>query len=114
MLTAAWKEFVDTHKDTCPIFVAGIGKYVPTLNENNVIDYQIDNILVANDLNNMALLREHLVKKLNNNQFTLAHHVVEKPVDDIAYTDRSKFEKMAELNPNVITLKNGLGLNIDI
>lgn len=114
MLTAAWKEFVDTHKDTCPIFVAGIGKYTPTLNENNVIDYQIDNILVANDLANMAKLREHLVNRLDNNQFTLVHHVVEKPVDEIAYTDRSKFEKMAELNPNVITLKNGLGLNIDI
>jgi len=114
MLTAAWKEFVDTHKDTCPIFAAGIGKYVPTLNKNNVIDYQIDNMLVANDINNMALLRDYLVKRLNNNQFTLVHHVVEKPVDEIAYTDRSKFEKMAALNPNVITLKNGLGLNIDI
>ncbi|MDO5341184.1 MAG: DNA polymerase III subunit gamma/tau [Bacteroidia bacterium] len=114
MLTAAWKEFVDTHKDTCPIFVAGIGKYTPTLNENNVIDYQIDNILVANDLANMAKLREHLVNRLDNNQFTLVHHVVENPVDEIAYTDRSKFEKMAELNPNVITLKKGLGLNIDI
>ena len=114
MLTAAWKEFVDTHKDTCPIFAAGIGKYTPTLNANNVIDYQIDNILVANDLANIAKLREHLANRLNNNQFTLVHHVVEKPVDNIAYTDRSKFEKMAELNPNVITLKKGLGLNIDI
>jgi len=113
MLTAAWKEFVDTHKDTCPIFVAGIGKYIPTLN-NNVIDYQIDNILVANDVNNMALLREHLVNRLKNNQFTLVHHVVEKPVDEIAYTDRSKFEKMSEYNPNVITLKKELGLNVDI
>ena len=114
MLTAAWKEFVDTHKDKCPIFVAGIGKYAPTLNDNNVIDYQIDNVLVANDLNNMALLREHLTNRLNNNQFTLVHHIMEKPVDEIAYTDRSKFEKMSEYNPNVLTLKNGLGLVVDI
>ncbi len=114
MLTAAWKEFVDTHKDKCPIFVAGIGKYTPTLNDNNVIDYQIDNVLVANDMNNMALLREHLAKRLNNNQFTLVHHIMEKPVDEIAYTDRSKFEKMSEYNPNVLTLKNGLGLVVDI
>lgn len=114
MLTAAWKEFVDTHKDKCPIFVAGIGKYAPTLNDNNVIDYQIDNVLVANDMNNMALLREHLAKRLNNNQFTLVHHIMEKPVDEIAYTDRSKFEKMSEYNPNVLTLKNGLGLVVDI
>ncbi|MCQ2322033.1 MAG: DNA polymerase III subunit gamma/tau [Bacteroidales bacterium] len=114
MLTAAWKEFVDTHKDKCPVFAAGIGKYAPTLNDGNVIDYQIDNILVANDMNNMALLREHLARRLNNNQFTLVHHIVEKPVDDIAYTDRSRFEKMSESNPNVLTLKNGLGLIVDI
>ena len=70
--------------------------------------------MVVNDINNMGKLRDHLSKELNNNQFKLMHHVVEKPKDDIAYTDRSRFEKMAEINPNVVTLKNGLGLNIDI
>lgn len=114
MLTAAWKDFVDTHKDTCPIFAAGIGKYAPTLNDDNTIDFQIDNVLVTNDNTNMALLREHLARTLDNNQFKLVHHVVERPVEEIAYTDRSKFEKLAELNPNVLTLKKGLGLNIDI
>ena len=114
MLVKAWTNFVNEHKNTSPNFVAGIGKYQPTLEKDNIIDYQVDNMLVVNDINNMGLLREHLVKALDNNQFKLVHHIVEKPKDEVVYTDRSRFEKMAELNPNVITLKKGLGLNIDI
>lgn len=114
MLVGAWTKFVEKNKNTSPNFVAGIGKYQPTLKENNEIHFEVDNILVIKDVNNMGKLREHLSKSLDNNQFTLVHHVVEKPKDDIAYTDRSRFEKMAEMNPNVLTLKKGLGLNIDI
>jgi len=114
MLVGAWTKFVETNKNVSPNFVAGIGKYQPTLKENNEIHYDVDNVLVVNDINNMGKLREHLSKALDNNQFKLVHHIVEKPKDDIAYTDRSRFEKMAEMNPNVITLKKGLGLNIDI
>ena len=114
VLVGAWTKFVETNKNISPNFVAGIGKYQPSLKENNEIHYDVDNILVVNDINNMGKLRDHLTKELNNNQFTLVHHVVEKPKDDIAYTDRSRFEKMAEMNPNVLTLKKGLGLNIDI
>lgn len=114
MLVGAWTKFVETHKDTSPNFVAGIGKYQPALKDNNEIHYQVDNMLVVNDIDNMGRLREHLSRELNNNQFKLVHHIVEKPKDDIAYTDRSRFEKMAEMNPNVLTLKKGLGLNIDI
>ena len=114
MLVAAWTKFVDENKNVCPSFVAGIGKYQPSLKDNNEIHYEADNMLVVNDFNNMGKLREYLSKELGNNQFKLVHHIVEKPKDDIAYTDRSRFEKMAETNPNVITLKKGLGLNIDI
>ena len=114
MLVEAWTKFVDDNKNVLPSFVAGIGKYQPTLKDNNEIHYDIDNVLVVKDVNNMGKLRDHLIKALNNNQFKLVHHIIEKPKDDIAYTDRSRFEKMAEMNPNVITLKKGLGLNIDI
>lgn len=114
MLVEAWTKFAETNKNVSPNFVAGIGKYQPTLKENNEIHYEVDNVLVVNDINNMGKLRDHLAKALDNNQFKLVHHIVEKPKDDIAYTDRSRFEKMAEMNPNVLTLKKGLGLNIDI
>ena len=114
MLVEAWKKFGETRKDKSPNFVAGICKYQPTLKDNSEVHYQIDNILVIKDVDNMAVLRDFLAKELDNNQFKMVHHIVEKPKEDVAYTDRSRFEKMAEINPNVITLKKGLGLNIDI
>ena len=114
MLAEAWTKFVTEHKSKSPNFEAGIGKYQPTLKENNEIHYQIDNMLVVKDMSNMQALREHLIKELDNNQFKLVHHIVEKPKDDIVYTDRSRFEKMVEANPNVLTLKKGLGLEVDV
>ena len=114
MLVEAWKKFGESRKDKSPNFVAGICKYQPTLKDNSEVHYQIDNILVIKDVDNMAALRDFLAKELDNNQFKMVHHIVEKPKEDVAYTDRSRFEKMAEMNPNVITLKKGLGLNIDI
>lgn len=113
MLAAAWKKFVDIYKEKSPSFVAGIGKYQPTL-EGNKIHYQIDNSLVARDMTNIGLLREHLTKELDNNCFELVYHIVERPVDEIAYTDRSRFEKMAEANPNLLTLMKGLKLEIEV
>lgn len=113
MLAAAWKKFVDIYKEKSPSFVAGIGKYQPTL-EGNKIHYQIDNSLVARDMTNIGLLREHLIKELDNNCFELVYHIVERPVDEIAYTDRSRFEKMAEANPNLLTLMKGLKLEIEV
>jgi len=113
MLDEAWTKFVTEHKNSSPNFVAGIGKYTHTL-KGNEIHYQVDNVLVVNDMNNMGKFREFLVKELGNNQFKLVHHIVEKPKDEVVYTDRSRFEKMAEMNPNVLTLKKGLGLEIDV
>ena len=114
MLVEAWKKFGETRKNKSPNFVAGICKYEPTLKDDSEIHYQIDNILVIKDVDNMGALREFLIKELDNNQFKMVHHIVEKPKEEVAYTDCSRFEKMAEMNPNVITLKKGLGLNIDI
>ena len=114
MLVEAWKKFGETRKEKSPNFVAGICKYEPTLKDGQEIHYQIDNILVIKDVDNIGALRDFLIKELDNNQFKMVHHIVEKPKEDVAYTDRSRFEKMAEINPNVLTLKKGLELNIDI
>ena len=114
MLVEAWKKFGETRKNKSPNFVAGICKYEPTLKDGLEVHYQIDNILVIKDIDNMSALHDFLAKELDNNQFKMVHHIVEKPKEEMAYTDRSRFEKMAEINPNVLTLKKGLGLNIDI
>ena len=82
------------------------------LNEGKPAD-KIDNILVIKDQNNMQSLREYLKAKLHNNQFTLVEEVVERPRETVLYTDKQKFEKMSSDNPNIVTIKNSLNLQID-
>ena len=94
-----------------PNFAALIGKYKPQLEDGFVIKFNIDNQqLYEHNTDGMAALKGFLKDKLNNNVFTLTPVVVEKPVVDNAYTDKDKFEKMAEKRPILNQLKNELKL----
>ena len=70
--------------------------------------------LRCKDQNNMYALHEHLKNALHNNQFILKEEVVERPKEVVLYTDKQKFEKMVEDNPNVANIKESLNLQLDI
>lgn len=91
-----WQRFVSENKLRMSAFVAGIVRSKITLVAPFEIHFTIDNTLVVNDLQGMSALRDYLRKGLNNNQFTLIEHVEEQKHEEVPYTDRSKFEKMAE------------------
>ena len=78
------------------------------------IRFKIDNILVVKDVNNMHSLHEFLKNALHNNQFVLKEEIVERPNEVVLYTDKQKFEKMANENPNLFSIKESLGLQLDI
>ena len=107
-----WQRFVSENKLRMSAFVAGIVRSKITLVAPFEIHFTIDNTLVVNDLQGMSALRDYLRKGLNNNQFTLIEHVEEQKHEEVPYTDRSKFEKMAEKNPNLIDLRNKLNLDV--
>ena len=109
-LKAAWKEFVDSYKSVSHNFTSLIGKYEPQLGDNFQIIFQLDNDLFDHNTEGMAALKNHLKEKLQNNVFTLKPIVVDKPVVTQAYTDKDKFEKMAEDRPILNTLRNELNL----
>lgn len=113
-LTEAWNDFVKSYQNVYPSFVAGISKAQPALKNNFEIHFKIDNILVIKDQHRMHDLYEYLKNTLHNNQFKLIEEVVERHVENIPYTDRNKFKKMAEQNPNIVYLKDSLDLEIDI
>ncbi|HOI32955.1 MAG TPA: hypothetical protein PLC47_09325, partial [Bacteroidales bacterium] len=71
------------------------------------------NSLIANDKFNMNALFDFLKNKLNNNQFKLNPIVAEKPQSAGAYTDREKFEQMAQHRPYLIALKQELNLETE-
>ena len=72
--------------------------------------FQVDNDLIDHNADGMAALKNHLKEKLQNNVFTLKPVIVDNPVVTQAYTDKDKFEKMAEERPILNTLRNELNL----
>jgi DNA polymerase-3 subunit gamma/tau len=113
-LTKAWNDFIECHQGSSPFFIAGIKNAEPTLVGNSEIRFKIDNILIVKEQDNMYMLHEYLKKALHNNQFVLKEEIVERPKEDVLYTDKQKFEKMASQNPNLLDLKESLGLQLGI
>ena len=109
-LEAAWLEFVNKYKKISPNFAAGLGKYTPKLLGAKEIHFYVDNKLFENDTEGMSALRSHLKNTLHNNQFDLISEVMEKPAEIEAYTDKEKFEKLAEAHPELRKLQMELKL----
>ena len=78
-----------------------------------MVEFKIDNKIIANDHINIADLQGHLKQELNNYTISLKPLVVENQEQKTAYTDKERFEKMAEKNPDILNLKNKLDLEID-
>ena len=110
MLTASWTEFVNSYKTVSPSFANAIGQFEPQLAENFEIKFTIENSLVASDKLNMSALFDHLKKSFNNNQLKLTPVISDKLRKMEAYTDKEKFEKIAELRPHLRQLKQELNL----
>jgi DNA polymerase-3 subunit gamma/tau len=113
-LNNAWNNFIASYQNVSPVFVAGIKNSEPIMNGKTEIRFKIDNILVVKDVNNMQALHEFLKKALHNNQFVLKEELLERPREVVLYTDKQKFEKMANDNPNLFDIKESLKLDINV
>ncbi len=112
-LIEIWKSFVESYKTKSPSFSNAIAKYEPVLKEDFIIEYKVDNILIAKDVLNVTSLLEFLKRELNNNQITLKPVLPDKKEAKVAYTDREKFEEMAKKYPGIIKLKEQLNLELE-
>ena len=113
-LTAAWADFVNRYKTVSPNFAAALGKYTPRLMGGSEIHFSVDNLLFEHDTEGMSALKHHLKNSLHNNQFLLKPELTERPAEIEAYTDKDKFEKMAEERPFLRTLQTELKLEGDL
>ena len=112
-LTASWADFVNRYKHESPSFAAAIGKYIPKMDGRN-ISFDVDNLVFWQNTDGVSALKSHLKNTLHNNQFELQPKVVERPAEIEAYTDKDKFEKMAEERPFLRTLQTELKLEGDL
>ena len=97
-----------------PTFAAGLGKYEPELRDGNEIHFHVDNMLFENDTDGMTALKSHLKNTLHNNQYKLCPELMEKPAEIEAYTDKEKFDKLAEAHPELKVLQKELRLEGDL
>lgn len=112
-LLATWNSFVEGYMSKSPSFSNAIAKYEPTLTDNFVIEYKVDNPIIAKDILSVTSLLEFLKSNLNNNQITLKAVIPEKSEQKITYTDREKFEELAKKYPGILKLKDQLNLEIE-
>ena len=113
-LTKAWNDFVTSYQDKSPVFAAGIKNAEPQKTSETEIRYKIDNILVIKDQEHLQALHDYLKKALHNNQFILKEEIEEHHKEYVPYTDKDKFEKMASQNPELLKMKDMLGLQINL
>ena len=113
-LEDSWYDFVNKYKKISPTFAAGLGKYKPELRNGNEIHFNVDNMLFENDTEGMSALRSHLKNTLHNNQYKLYPELMERPAEIEAYTDKEKFEKLAEAHPELKKLQMELKLEGDL
>ena len=113
-LTASWAEFVNRYKSVSASFAAAIGKYTPKLIGSSEIHFSVDNMLFEHNTEGISALKHHLKNTLHNNQFQLKPEMMERPAEIEAYTDKDKFDKMAEERPYLRTLQAELKLEGDL
>lgn len=112
-LKKVWQDFLTQNNSLTPSFTTSLMHVEPSANDRFVVTFQVDNHLVVADKRNLNHLLDHLKNELNNNQITLEPVVVESVKEKTAYTDKEKFEKMAESRPALRLFKDELGLEAE-
>jgi DNA polymerase-3 subunit gamma/tau len=114
LLETAWDEFSETLHSSMPHLSATMKKHRPVLKEDFLIEFCVDNKVLAENLaQKRNELLDFLIGRLNNTKIHLQIVVPDHPIGLKPYTDREKFGRMAEKNPDLIDLREQLDLEID-
>ncbi len=112
-LADAWKVYAIRVSSSNPSFASALTKYMPVLKDDYKILFKTDNKIFATDQVLLGELLGFLKKELKNYKIEIIPEISTKEENQRAYTDREKFEKMAQKNPNLLKLKKDLDLEID-
>jgi len=113
-LEAAWDEFSESIRTLMPPLATTLKKHRPVLKEDFLIEFCVDNKVLAEDLNQKSNdLLNFLISRLKNTKIHLQIIVPDHPIGVRPYTDREKFGRMAEKNPGLLDLREQLDLEIE-
>jgi DNA polymerase-3 subunit gamma/tau len=113
-LETAWDEYSESLHNLMPHLSATLKKHRPVLKEDFLIEFCVDNKVLAEDLTQKRNeLLEFLTSRLKNTKIHLQIIVPDHPIGVKPYTDREKFGRMAEKNPDLLKLREQLDLEIE-
>ncbi|MEQ9424171.1 MAG: hypothetical protein RJQ09_07135 [Cyclobacteriaceae bacterium] len=111
-LIKIWNKYFELKKDSIASFESNVLKKKPALKDGQVIELTIKNGIEINVLKKLEEdLTGYLRKELKNHKITITHIQEEQPQEEQLYTDMDKFNYMAKKNPDLLKLKERLGLD---
>lgn len=111
---ACWTQYAEDIRITKQSFYTTLTKREPALREGNLVEVTIDNRVQERDLiREKPLLLEFLRKELNNYDLNITSILTETEDDAHLYTAKEKFNRLAQKNPNLLTLQRKFKLEID-
>jgi DNA polymerase-3 subunit gamma/tau len=113
-LTLCWDEYADKLKNDSPHLYSTLKSSHPLLQPDWKIEYTLANKVLEDELSTKKTdLMEFLRNRLNNYKIHLQTSIAENLKAMKPYTDKEKFEMLAEKNPALRTLKEELDLEIE-
>lgn len=96
------------------ILISLFEKVSPVFDENDNFTLVVPNTVVADRLEDERQdMLIFLRKKTGNNSINMVVDVQQQEAEITPYTNREKFESLAQKNPKLIDLKNALDLEIE-
>lgn len=110
----AWNNYIAQLKETGKSsFASTMEVGAPTIEGENVI-VEIENTVQENELNTeKTALLGYLRSTLNNYSIQLKYNKVEVKEQTNYYTNRDRFNRLAELNPTLLAFKKRFNLETD-
>jgi DNA polymerase-3 subunit gamma/tau len=111
-LAKAWQDFSDTLKETNQRLYSMLTSQPPALKDNFVVEFCLSNQLLEDEIQKIKFsLVNFLRTKLLNSKVELQTIVSESQQSQRFYTDKEKFDHMAQKNPNLLKFKQQFGLD---
>jgi len=113
-LILCWDEFADKLKIESPHLNSTLKSSKPLLQSNWIIEFSLSNKVLEDELNlKKTEMLEFLRSQLNNYKINLKTIIAENLQTMKPYTDKEKFDMLAEKNPAIRTLREELDLEIE-
>lgn len=114
-LLEAWQSFASGIREESTLLYSALTGHNPSITETGSIVVELENKVLEAEFNrNKTELLGHLKNTLNNDFITIEVTVSEQVIEaKKPYTDKEKFDQMAEKNPLLKSLKDQLDLGLD-